>query len=205
LKFSPVEVMGRLPAWNSPGLRGLFGTRRRYGGPEEINRKAVESRRVENLRARLEAQASPYLDDLNWLVEMRDSGAFVSRTAYRDRALRGSQTPLRGANGGGVTLEISALQFFPWLIAEARQAIERQELMSGRFIRVRNMREQENAQRERPSEIFDYFLSKEAILDRGLMASLERNYLDRHDSVNRTAEALVRAGVNVIPASGLHS
>ncbi len=41
-----------------------------------------------------------------------------------------------------MTLEISALQFFPWLIAEARQAIERRELMPGRFIRVRRMAEQ---------------------------------------------------------------
>ena len=41
-----------------------------------------------------------------------------------------------------VTLEISALQFFPWLIAEARRAIECRELMPGRYIRVRNMAEQ---------------------------------------------------------------
>jgi len=41
-----------------------------------------------------------------------------------------------------VTLEISALQFFPWLIAEARQAIQRRELMPARFIRVRCMSEQ---------------------------------------------------------------
>jgi hypothetical protein len=45
-------------------------------------------------------------------------------------------------DGLAVTLEISALQYFPWLIAEARQAIERQELMPGRFIRVRKMKEQ---------------------------------------------------------------
>ena len=42
-----------------------------------------------------------------------------------------------------VTLEISALQYFPWLIAEARQAIEQGELMPGRYIRVRKMKEQE--------------------------------------------------------------
>jgi hypothetical protein len=41
-----------------------------------------------------------------------------------------------------VTLEISALQFFPWLIAEARRAIEKKQLMPGRYIRVRNMLEQ---------------------------------------------------------------
>ena len=41
-----------------------------------------------------------------------------------------------------VTLEISALQYFPWLIAEAERAIARRELMPGRYIRVRNMAEQ---------------------------------------------------------------
>ena len=42
-----------------------------------------------------------------------------------------------------VTLEISALQFFPWLISQARQSIARRQLMPGRYIRVRNMKEQE--------------------------------------------------------------
>ena len=42
-----------------------------------------------------------------------------------------------------VTLEISALQYFPWLIKEARRSIEKKELMPGRYIRVRNMAEQE--------------------------------------------------------------
>jgi hypothetical protein len=42
-----------------------------------------------------------------------------------------------------VTLEVSAFQYFPWLIAEAQQAIERHELMPGRFIRVRRMKESE--------------------------------------------------------------
>jgi hypothetical protein len=41
-----------------------------------------------------------------------------------------------------ITLEISACQFFPWIIEEAKQAIEKQNLMPGRFIRVRNMAEQ---------------------------------------------------------------
>jgi hypothetical protein len=42
-----------------------------------------------------------------------------------------------------VTLEVSAFQYFPWLMNEARQAIERRELMPGRFIRVRKMKESE--------------------------------------------------------------
>jgi hypothetical protein len=42
-----------------------------------------------------------------------------------------------------VTLEISALQYFPWLIAEAQRAINGRDLMPGRFIRVRKMKESE--------------------------------------------------------------
>jgi len=42
-----------------------------------------------------------------------------------------------------VTLEISAAQYFPWIIEEAKQAIAQKELMPGRFIRVRKMKEQE--------------------------------------------------------------
>ena len=42
-----------------------------------------------------------------------------------------------------VTLEISSLHYFPWLISQAKQSIERGELMPGRFIRVRFMKEQE--------------------------------------------------------------
>lgn len=45
-------------------------------------------------------------------------------------------------SSNAVTLEISAMQFFPWLIAQARQAIEKKQLMPGRIIRVRNMAEQ---------------------------------------------------------------
>jgi len=42
-----------------------------------------------------------------------------------------------------VTLEISSAQYFPWVIAAAKRAIEREMLVPGRFIRVRKMKEQE--------------------------------------------------------------
>ena len=42
-----------------------------------------------------------------------------------------------------VTLEISACQYFPFFMEQARQAVENEELMPGRFIRVRCMKEQE--------------------------------------------------------------
>ena len=37
------------------------------------------------------------------------------------------------------------------------------------------------------------------------MALLERNYLDKHVAVNRTAEELTKAGIGVLAASLLHA
>ncbi|MBN1838053.1 MAG: hypothetical protein JW820_19500, partial [Spirochaetales bacterium] len=111
----------------------------RFGGPEQINRQAAEAGRLENLLERLEAEGSPYRRDLEWLTTVRDDGAFVPLGEFCRRLDR-DPGALNQANA--VTLEISALQFFPWLLAEARRAIERQELMPGRYIRVRRMAEQ---------------------------------------------------------------
>lgn len=115
----------------------------RYGTPEEINAKAAAARRLPNLLARLREQDSPYLPDVQWLAEQREARAFVSIGEYR-RAVLGAQADrMSFKDDVAVTLEISAAQYFPWLIAEARQAIARRELMPGRFIRVRKMKEQE--------------------------------------------------------------
>jgi hypothetical protein len=58
--------------------------------------------------------------------------------------------------------------------------------------------------REHPSDIFDYFLAKKDILENGLMDTLMGNYLDKHHSVNQTARALIKAGINVVAAQNLH-
>ena len=114
-----------------------------YGGPQEINRKAKEAGRLENLLAGLKKVKSPYLADLNWLKDQRDRGAFISMDAYYRRLLGEKAKSARINQHNAVTLEISALQYFPWLIKEARRSIEKKELMPGRYIRVRNMAEQE--------------------------------------------------------------
>ncbi|MGD8342561.1 MAG: hypothetical protein PVH53_03165, partial [Desulfobacterales bacterium] len=114
-----------------------------FGGPEEINRKAQEAAQLENLMARLQDTQSPYLADLNWLIEQRDKGAFVSMPDYYARVLGDTAKAADIDHKNAVTLEISALQYFPWLISEARRSIDEGELMPGRFIRVRNMAEQE--------------------------------------------------------------
>jgi hypothetical protein len=114
-----------------------------FGGPQEINRKAQEAAKLENLMARLKAAKSAYIDDLNWLIEQRDSGAFISMPDYYRRILGDKAASTKIDQKNAVTLEISALQYFPWLIAEARRSIVEGELMPGRYIRVRNMAEQE--------------------------------------------------------------
>ena len=121
---------------------GLLELLDRYGGAAEVNRKADEAGRLQTRFARLREERSPHLPDLEWLLAQRDSGAFVTLADYRRRVLGPAGEAPPPETTPAVTLEISALQFFPWLITEARRAIERRELMPGRVIRVRNMKEQ---------------------------------------------------------------
>lgn len=115
----------------------------KYGSVEEINHKAEEARKLPNLMVRLKEINSPYLADLEWLIEQRDRGPFVSIAEYRRQVLGAQANQMTFDDSLAVTLEISAFQYFPWLISEAKQAIEKGELMPGRFIRVRKMKEQE--------------------------------------------------------------
>lgn len=134
------EINALLTHPDNPTVSELLKVVERYGGPQEINRKAAEARNLDSLMARLEQAKSPYVKDLRWLIEQRDKKAFISMAEYVKKVL-GAPAALNQKNA--VTLEISALQYFPWLITEARHCIQRGELMPGRFIRVRKMVEQE--------------------------------------------------------------
>jgi hypothetical protein len=61
-----------------------------------------------------------------------------------------------------------------------------------------------DAARDHPSDILEYFLSKSEIVAQGLMPALERNYLDKHAALNRTAAALTKKGLSFIAARNLH-
>ena len=124
-------------------VNDLLSVVARYGTPEEINARAAEARRLPNLLARLREQDSPYLAGVEWLMAQRDAGAFISEAGYRRAVLGERAESTTFQDDLAVTLEISATQYFPWLIAEAKQAIDRRELMPGRFIRVRKMKESE--------------------------------------------------------------
>jgi len=115
----------------------------KYGTPEEINAKAREARKMENLLAKVKAVAPAYLDDLAWLTEQRDNGAFISIADYRRKVLGDKVESTQFSEDYAVTLEVSACQYFPYLRTIAERAIQDGTLMPGRFIRVRKMKEQE--------------------------------------------------------------
>lgn len=114
---------------------------KKYGTIDEIRKKGEENGRLESLLGRL--KNSDYRKDLKWLEEQRDNGSFISIEDYRKKILGNNAGNKAFDETFAVTLEISSLQYFPWLIEEARQAIEKREIMPGRYIRVRKMKEQE--------------------------------------------------------------
>jgi len=114
----------------------------KYGGPDKINQKAKEAQNFDTIIGRLKEIKSQYISDLEWLINQRDDGSFIKMSEYREKVIGSRASTLDFNERNAVTLEISALNFFPWLIAEAKQAIEKKELMPGRYIRVRNMKEQ---------------------------------------------------------------
>lgn len=119
-------------------IKDLYDLIDEFGGAEAINEKARQARKPENLLQRLKEMNSPYVADIKWLKEQRDEKTFVSMDEYCTAAA--GDTPVDFNNA--VTLEISAMQYFPWLIAQAKKAIADRQLMPGRIIRVRNMAEQ---------------------------------------------------------------
>ncbi len=115
----------------------------KYGTPQQINAKAAEAGKLENLLKRVEETKPEYLADLQWLEDQRIRGAFISVPEYRRKVLGPAADTQTFKDEFAVTLEVSAAQYFPWIIAAARRAIAEGTLMPGRFIKVRKMKEQE--------------------------------------------------------------
>lgn len=116
----------------------------KYGSPAEINQKAEEARQLTNLLNKVKAIHPEYISDLTWLQEQRDRGAFISIDDYRRNILGSKADSIAFKDEFAVTLEVSACQYFPWVISLAKRAIQEQLLVPGRFIKVRKMKEQEN-------------------------------------------------------------
>lgn len=115
----------------------------KYGTPAEINHKAEQARQLPALLERVRLTRPEYLEDLGWLEQQRDRGAFITIADYRRKVLGPRADETQFKDDFAVTLEVSATQYFPWVIAAAKQAIAKQTLMPGRFIKVRKMKEQE--------------------------------------------------------------
>ncbi|MCK5543418.1 MAG: hypothetical protein KAI40_12065 [Desulfobacterales bacterium] len=120
-------------------VKDLTNLIEKFGGADAINEKAKQAKKPDVLMQQLKDMKSPYVADLEWLMEQKDNKAFVSMNEYCEN-LGVDYEKIDSKNA--VTLEISALQFFPWLISQAKKAIKNKELMPGRIIRVRNMVEQ---------------------------------------------------------------
>ena len=115
----------------------------KYGTPEEINRKAKEARSLENLFAKVNEKKPEYIKDLEWLQEQARSTRFISVADYRQKVLGDAAKGRKFADDFAVTLEVSALQYFPWIREMTEYALEAKTLVPGRFIKVRRMKEQE--------------------------------------------------------------
>ncbi|MFA9406211.1 MAG: hypothetical protein ACERKX_10410 [Anaerolineales bacterium] len=115
----------------------------KYGTPEEINQKAKTASDIGVLRERLSDLAPDYISDLDWVEQMRDENAFIKMEQYRQKVLGDKYEKTTFSDEYAVTLEISACQYFPYLVACLKRAIENDALVPGRFIRVRKMKEQE--------------------------------------------------------------
>jgi hypothetical protein len=113
------------------------------GGAEAINAKGKAAANPDNLMAKVRAKNPAYIKDLEWLMAQRDKKAFISVADYRQKFLGAKAARMTWDESYAVTLEISSMHYFPWLMAEAKKSIQNGELMPGRFIRVRNMKEQE--------------------------------------------------------------
>lgn len=115
----------------------------KYGTPAAINRKHLESRKLEQLMKIVGDRAPDHIKDLKWLKEQRDAGAFASIAEYRTQVLGNRAKGMKFADESAVTLEVSALQYFPWIRPMVDRAIKDRSLVPGRFIAVRNMKESE--------------------------------------------------------------
>ena len=127
---------------NNKLVNDLLDVIEKYGGVDEINRKGEEAGKLDTILGKLREKKSPYMKDLEWLTEKRDNNEFISIKDFRRKVLGDKADSMKFKDDSAVTLEISACQYFPFLMTEARHAVEYGELMPGRFIRVRNMTEQ---------------------------------------------------------------
>ena len=128
---------------NQEIIENLLAVVDKYGTPQEINNKHQEARRLSNLLKKVQATKPEYVQDLEWLMRQRENGAFTSIADYRRKVLGSKADTMKFNDKFAVTLEVSALQYFPWICAMMDRALIERTLIPGRFIAVRKMKESE--------------------------------------------------------------
>jgi hypothetical protein len=146
LKISPDKlkaINAVLLDSDSQVMKDFLAVVAKYGTPEEINRKHKKARKLENLFKVVEERNPAAINDLNWLIAQKKNGAFISVADYRKKVLGAAAKKTKFKDKYAVTLEVSALQYFPWVREMCEQAIANETLVPGRFIAVRKMKESE--------------------------------------------------------------
>ncbi len=129
---------------NNPLINKLFQIIEKFGGIDEINKKSEEANKLDNIKAKLEKKKPEYARNIEWLEDQRDKEAFISIPEYKKKILGEKYGTIQFDNTYSIALELSACQYFPFLIDIAEDAIKNQKLIPGRIIRVRKMKEQED-------------------------------------------------------------
>jgi hypothetical protein len=146
LRISPEKLDSINYLLTHPNLRAIddfLAVVAKYGTPEEINAKAKQAMDLPTLLQRVAQTRPDYVADLQWLQKQVEEEAFVSIDEYRRDVLGDKTNSVTFTDDFAVTLEISACQYFPWVIAMAKRAIEQRAIVPERFICVRKMKEQE--------------------------------------------------------------
>ncbi len=115
----------------------------KFGGVNEINKRAKEVRKYDVIISKLDKINPLFLEKLRWLERLINKDDFISVDDYVKAVTRGKFSKEDLNWDYAITLEISACNFFNWLIEEAKKAVSEKSLMPARYIRVRNMKEQE--------------------------------------------------------------
>jgi len=129
---------------NNPLINDLLEIIDKYGGVIEINKKAEEAQKLDNIIGKLEKKNPSYIADIDWIKEKSKNQAFISVPEYKRMILGNKANEMSFNEDYGVILELSACQYFPFLIDILKDAVKNKKLVPARIIRVRNMKEQED-------------------------------------------------------------
>ena len=128
----------------NPLINDLLEIIDKYGGVSEINKKAEEAKNLDNILSKLEKKNPSYIKDIDWIKEQCKNETFISIPEYKRMILGNKVNEMSFSEDHAVILELSACQYFPFLIDILKDAVKNKKLVPARIIRVRNMKEQED-------------------------------------------------------------